>query len=116
MSLYETIMRECGDVTAEAVRLHLGGMRIKIPSTWTPTHILNAAGEAHARSLVEAFAGETLEIPSHRVSKKNRTAAIHDLRQRGYTMNQIARAVGCTESWVRKALRAEREKNQLQLL
>lgn len=116
MSLYDTIARECGEATAEAVRLHLGGMRVKVPSNWTAEHLLNVAGEDHARRLIEKFPREILEFPQNRVKGLSRNARIVDLRANGMTLNQIARAVGCSENWVRRVLRGERDSAQGTLL
>lgn len=117
MSLYDTIARECGEATAEAARLHLGGMRVKVPSNWTAEHLLNVAGEEHARRLIDKFPREILEFPMNRIKGVSRNARIVDLRARGdMTLNQIARAVGCSENWVRRVLRGERDKDQFKLL
>lgn len=87
------VAQEIGVDGARRVVTEYGGMRLHISPTWHDGHILAALGEDAARKLIARFAGEVLTIPKSLVTAEARIAKAAELRQAGYTVNAIARAL-----------------------
>ena len=99
---FTAVVEHCGAETAEALLRHFGGMRLYIPIAWSPDHFLNAMGDAHARRMIDQFAGERIDVPRHRAAGPRRTRLIRRLHAEGHSKNHIAREADCTARWVSK--------------
>lgn len=88
------IARRLGVPAAEAMVAHFGGTRIHVPKSWRAGHPLTAVGDDLSKELAYHFAGEVLRIPVTLTEPEARVAKAQELRKAGFTVNEIARALG----------------------
>ena len=107
MSELPSLRELLGDEAALLLIEKCGGTRIVVPQYITPTHDLRAQlGDEVFIDLVRYFGGTRLFVPIARQWR------IDMYSSQKLTQAQMARKIGCAETWVQRVLRKKRENRE----